>query len=83
MLFKEVKGGSVVVRKNGVFRECALFLFGKEQHVFAKVGTGYVHLYDNKSTSQDKLRWEAITAPFATAKDSFGRMVAGEQLKGE
>lgn len=81
MLFKALEGENAIIQRNGVYRQCDLYV--RNGQLFAKVSNGYVRLYANGSTSQDRTRLDTLAYDGPLYSDRLGRLttVAGEGTK--
>lgn len=74
--FKATDEGQVaIIVKNGVFQQVPLFT--RNGFLFAKVGSGFVRLASNGSTSQPSTRIEALIFDGELFRDSLGRLCDG------
>lgn len=72
MLFQKVEGENAIVVHNGVYRQCDVY--ERNGALFAKVGTGFIRLYANGSTSQTKTRLETLAYDGPLFADRLGRL---------
>lgn len=76
MLFKALEGENAIIQRNGVYRQCDLY--ERNGQLFAKVANGYVRLYANGSTSQDRSRLETLAYDGPLYRDRLGRLTIRE-----
>lgn len=60
-LFHIIDDAVVIVRRNGVYRQCKLYRKGVD--VFAQVGGGFVRLLAMGGTSQPAVSWDDFHVP--------------------
>ncbi|PTX49075.1 hypothetical protein IQ03_02450 [Gemmobacter caeni] len=81
-MFKEVEGEVAVIVKNGVYRQCPLYV--RNGYFYAKDGGGFVRLYHDGSTTVSKCRLDEISYDGELRRDALGRLcdgtVAGAKL---
>lgn len=74
-MFKEITGDSVLLRHNGTFRVSPLYTY--RSGVYAKLGTGYVRLRTDNTTSKDGVAVEFLESDKLFGQDKFGRLTFG------
>lgn len=71
-LFKALEGQVAVIVENGVYKQADLF--GRDGYLYAKIGSGFVRLYADGSTTKAKCRIDALHVDAALYQDRLGRM---------
>lgn len=71
-MFQEVEGENAILVSNGIYRQCNLYK--RDESLYAKIGTGFVRLYADGSTSQAKTRLEALAYGGPVYADRLGRL---------
>ena len=72
MMFKPLEGDSAVLYQNGVFRQVDLATRGG--YLFARLGSGYVRLYADGSTSKDGCKIDALSTENPLCRDRLNRI---------
>lgn len=72
--FKEVEpeGQVAIIVQNGVYKQAPLYT--RNGYLFAKVGSGFVRLASNGSTSQPTTRIDSLVFDGRLCQDQFGRL---------
>lgn len=68
----EPEGQVVVLVDNGIYRQCPLYTF--RGHLFARLGSGFVRLAADGSTSKARVRIESMVCDLELHRDQFGRL---------
>lgn len=71
-MFNEIPGAQVLLRAGGVFKPAKLYDFNG--CLFAAAAGGYVRLYENGSTSKDKLNFGELHYDGSLTVDKLGRL---------
>lgn len=71
-MFKALEGQAAVIVENGVYKQADLFT--RSGFLYAKVGSGFVRLYADGSTTKAKCRIDALHFDAALMQDRFGRL---------
>lgn len=69
--FKEVEGETCVIVHKGVYRQCSVY--SRDGYLYARVGTGFVRLMSDGSTTQSSTRLETISI-LDLYRDPIGRL---------
>lgn len=73
-LFSEVMGEVAVIIEGGVYKQVPLYV--RDGYIYAKVGSGYIRLYQSGETSKPKCRLDTMTWDHtALGTDHLGRLV--------
>ena len=72
--FVHAEGEAAILVENGVYRQVELFT--RDGYLFAKLGSGFVRLMADGSTSKAKVRLDFMTWDGALARDAFGKLCA-------
>lgn len=70
--FTEIEGDAVILASRGVYRQSSLFKF--DGKLFAKMGSGFVRLAADGSTSKSDLRIIRLITDINLFRDSLGRL---------
>ena len=73
MLFQPLEGDVAVIVERGVFRQCDLYQ--RAGFLFAKVGSGFVRLHEDGSTSKAHCRLETLATDLPVLRNDLGRLV--------
>lgn len=79
MLFQKIEGENAIIVQKGVYRQCELY--ERMGAVYAKVGTGFIRLYANGSTSQAISRLETLAYDGPLFADRLGRLTTQQTDK--
>lgn len=73
-LFQEVEGEAAVLIENGVYKQVPVFK--RNGYLYAKIGSGFVRLYEDGSTTKSKCRLDTLTwgDPATLGRDSLGKL---------
>lgn len=63
-LFQEIEGEAAVLVEGGVYKQVPLFK--RNGYLYAKLGSGFVKLYADGSTTKPKCRLETLTWDMAS-----------------
>ncbi len=74
MTFKPLVGDTCVVVDKGVYRQCDLY--ERNGYLYAKIGTGFIRLFENASTSKATTRLETLSVEGEFHRDAQGRLLA-------
>jgi hypothetical protein len=69
--FKEMEGEACVIIHKGVYRQCAVYT--RDGYLYARVGTGFVRLMSDGSTTKAATRLETISI-LDMYRDPVGRL---------
>lgn len=79
-MFRELVGDTAVLKEGGVYKVCPLYEYNG--YLFAKVGGGYVKLYDTGSTSKSNGKLSIDTMQIDTTqmlyRDDHGRLMTSK-----
>lgn len=77
-LFQEIEGEVAILVNNGVYKQTPLYK--RAGYLYAKLGSGFIRLLYDGSTSVAKVRLETITwSSGLLGKDALGRLaIIGE-----
>lgn len=70
--FQQCEGDAAIVVENGVYKQCDLYT--RDGYFYVKLGSGFVRLMVDGSTSKHKLRLDYIDTTRALARDRVGRL---------
>lgn len=76
MLFQHLTGDNAILVSNGVYRQTDPYT--RRDELFAKVGTGFVRLYADGSTSHAGTRLETLATNVPLYADRLGRITCEE-----
>ncbi|MEM9043505.1 MAG: hypothetical protein AAGC81_02335 [Pseudomonadota bacterium] len=71
-MFNKLEGDTCIVRHNGVYRPADLYVW--DGKLFAKIGSGYVRLRANGTTTKDGTFLEHMEIEEPLFADKFGRL---------
>lgn len=71
-LFQQVEGEAAIIVENGVYRQCDIYQ--RDGYLYAKVGSGFVRLMADRSTTKAKCRLDTLTWTGDLHRDSLGRL---------
>lgn len=75
-LFQIVETEQAIVSENGTYKQADLYQ--RDGLLYAKIGSGYVRLYADGTTTKPKVRLDFLTGPIDVARDVCGRLcIAG------
>jgi hypothetical protein len=74
--FKQCEGQAAVVIHNGVYRQCDVYT--RDGYLYAKVGTGFVRIMQDGSTTKSKMRLDFLTWDGPLMHDGLGRLCTEE-----
>lgn len=78
--FTIIEGAHCIVRNNGIFRQCKVYRGGEGGlELFAAVGTGFIKLTGEHSTSHPKMYLVDIDCKFKKGK--FGYLIYDGEMK--
>lgn len=75
MMFKMLEGDTAILVQNGVYKVADLAT--RNGFLFAKLGSGYVRLYANGTTSKDGIRIDALSTEKTLFRDRLSRLCDG------
>lgn len=77
-MFKKLEGDEAVVASGGVYKPCELYSW--ENGLYIKLGSGYVRLKADGTTSKDGVALKYLATDRPLFKDRFGRIaISGEK----
>lgn len=79
MFFKQIEGDAAILVENGVYKQ--VDLYSRNGYLFAKLGSGFVRLMADGSTSKHKLRLDTISYEGNLGSDGLGRLCSGDHPK--
>ena len=68
----EPEGQVAIIVKSGVYQQAPLYT--RNGYLFAKVGSGFIRLASNGSTSQSSTRIDSLVFDGNLHQDAFGRL---------
>lgn len=71
-MFKKLEGDQALLRHGGVYKPVDLFTFSGG--LYAKLGSGYVRLKADGTSSKDGVSLQYLESDIALYKDRFGRL---------
>lgn len=74
--FKEVEGEAAIIVQNGVFKQVPLYT--RDGYLFAKVGSGFVRIYADGSTTVSKMRLDFMSWSGPLFRDKLGKLCTAE-----
>lgn len=74
-LFKEVEGEVAIIVRGGIYRQGPLYV--RNGYLYAKLGSGFVRLYHDGSTTVAKCRLDTLTFDGPLYRDQLGRLCHG------
>lgn len=74
--FKHIEGEAAVVVTNGVYQQ--VDLYERDGFLYAKIGSGFVRLSQDGSTTKAKTRLDFMSWTGPLYRDSLGRLAARE-----
>ena len=78
-MFKKLEGDTAMLRQGGVYRPCELYSWNGG--LFAKMGSGYIRLRQDGTTTKDGVSLEHMEIEGDLFADKFGRL-ATERREG-
>ena len=72
MGFKILEGDICIINTNGIYQQCDLYTL--DGSLFAKVGSGFIRLKADGSTSKARSMLNSIECEVDLYKDKFGRL---------
>lgn len=72
MFFKHIEGEAAVIIERGIYRQTDLY--ERNGFLYAKIGTGFVRLFADGSTTKAKARLDAMSWEGNLARDGLGRL---------
>ena len=77
--FKQIEGDAAILVENGVYKQ--VDLYSRDGYLFAKVGSGFVRLMADGSTTKHKLRIDFMSFEGELGSDGLGRLVTKDSPK--
>lgn len=77
--FREVEGEAAIVVHNGVYRQVPVYT--RDGYLYAKVGSGFVRLNADGSTTKHQVRLDFLSWTGPLHKDNLGRLCLPEVPK--
>jgi hypothetical protein len=71
-MFKQLVGETAVIRTRGMYKTCNLYSYNSQ--LFAKVGSGFIRLNADGSSSVDGTNLDLLAYSGPLFKDKFGRL---------
>jgi hypothetical protein len=71
-MFKKLEGDQAVVCLSGVYRLCDVYEWNSA--LFIKIGAGFIRVYENGSTTKEKVFLTSIATERPLFRDKFGRI---------
>lgn len=78
-MFQKLEGDTVLLRQGGVFKPSELYTF--QDGIYARLGSGYVRLRADGTTSKDGIYFTHIEYDGPLFQDKFGRLSIKNQPK--
>lgn len=75
-LFKELEGDVAILIENGVYKQVPLYT--RNGYLFAKIGSGFVRIMADGSTTKAKTRLDTLMTELPLLKDSMGRLCTSD-----
>lgn len=70
--FKQIEGEAAVIVERGVYRQ--VDVYERDGYLYTKLGTGFVRLYADGSTTKAHCRLDTISFDGALYRDTLGRL---------
>ena len=77
--FKQIEGDAAILVENGVYKQ--VDLYSRDGYLFAKIGSGFVRLMADGSTSKHRLRLDFMSFEGELGSDGLGRLVVAGHPK--
>ena len=71
--FKQIEGDAAILVENGVYKQ--VDLYSRDGYIFAKLGSGFVRLMADGSTTKHRLRIDYMSFEGELGSDGLGRLV--------
>lgn len=77
--FQQVEGEAAVLVENGVYRQCDIYT--RDGYLYAKVGSGFVRLMADGSTTKSRLRLDFMSWTGDLRRDGLGRLCTPDKAQ--